>query len=225
MVTEQLIWHPQLCLELLLTTALRNRDRIQILWPPLHDVLALILGPNATRTSTEVPPLVCRAHRDKPHLSQPLLFSTVIVPTRLSQTAHAHQCRASTAHAVKAADRPGQCRARQMAWIARQDLHTHADGCQCSHEAHRTQLHCLSVPEKAEWWSDGTRIGATCSLIASVAAMQVERAALGLLRVVGRLLAYKEGADSLVNSLQLLPKMRTQLAWDLSPKTTAQVRR
>jgi len=52
----------------------------------------------------------------------------------------------------------------------------------------------------------------------------VERAALGLLRVVGRLLAYKEGADSLVNSLQLLPKMRTQLAWDLSPKTTAQVR-
>ena len=52
----------------------------------------------------------------------------------------------------------------------------------------------------------------------------MERAALGLLRVVGRLLAYKEGADSLVNSLQLLPKMRTQLAWDLSPKTTAQVR-
>ena len=58
---------------------------------------------------------------------------------------------------------------------------------------------------------------------ADSAALQVERAALGLLRVVGRLLAYKESADSLVNSLQLLPKMRTQLAWDLSPKTTTQV--
>ena len=56
--SERILCHPQLCLELLLTTALRNRDRIQILWPPLHDVLALILGPNATRTSTEVPPLV-----------------------------------------------------------------------------------------------------------------------------------------------------------------------
>ena len=57
-VSDSTICHPQLCLELLLTTALRNRDRIQILWPPLHDVLALILGPNATRTGTEVPPLV-----------------------------------------------------------------------------------------------------------------------------------------------------------------------
>ena len=51
----------------------------------------------------------------------------------------------------------------------------------------------------------------------------MERAALGLLRVVGRLLAYKEGADGLVDSLQLLTKMRTQLAWDLAPKVTAQV--
>ena len=51
----------------------------------------------------------------------------------------------------------------------------------------------------------------------------MERAALGLLRVVGRLLAYKEGADGLVDSLQLLTKMRTQLAWDMAPKVTAQV--
>ena len=60
LASPQLTWWImlQLCLELLLTTALRNRDRIQILWPLLHDVLALILGPNATRTSTEVPPLV-----------------------------------------------------------------------------------------------------------------------------------------------------------------------
>ena len=41
---------PQLCLELLLTMALRNRDRAGLLWPLLHDALAGVMGAEATTT-------------------------------------------------------------------------------------------------------------------------------------------------------------------------------
>lgn len=40
--------HVQLCLELLLTMTLRNRDRAGLLWPMLHDVLAGVMSAEAT---------------------------------------------------------------------------------------------------------------------------------------------------------------------------------
>jgi ribosomal RNA-processing protein 12 len=42
---------PQLCLELLLTIALRNRDRIEVLWPLVHKMLAAIMAPDAARSA------------------------------------------------------------------------------------------------------------------------------------------------------------------------------
>lgn len=53
----------------------------------------------------------------------------------------------------------------------------------------------------------------------------MKRAALGLLRVSGRLLVYKEAAaDALLDSLQLLPRLNTSVAWDLAPAIAAQAR-
>lgn len=47
---------PQLCLELLITVALRNRDRVTLIWPLVHEVLAA-----ATSASQESNALVERA--------------------------------------------------------------------------------------------------------------------------------------------------------------------
>lgn len=39
----------QLCLELVLAIALRNRDRAALLWPLVHDYLALIMGAEGSK--------------------------------------------------------------------------------------------------------------------------------------------------------------------------------
>ena len=54
---------------------------------------------------------------------------------------------------------------------------------------------------------------------------QVARGALGLLRVAGRLLVYKEAAaDGILASLQLLPRLNASVARDLAPPLAAQAR-
>lgn len=39
----------QVCLELVIAVALRNRDRILLIWPLVHDYLAAIMAPEGTR--------------------------------------------------------------------------------------------------------------------------------------------------------------------------------
>jgi len=52
----------------------------------------------------------------------------------------------------------------------------------------------------------------------------VQRAALGLLRVAGRLLAYREDvADALLASLQLLLRLHPNVAWELAEPIAQQV--
>lgn len=48
----------QVCLELVLAIALRNRDRILLMWSLVHDYLALVMAPEGARTAN---PLVARA--------------------------------------------------------------------------------------------------------------------------------------------------------------------
>lgn len=60
----------QLCLELLFTLALRNRDRIGELWPLIHDFLTLIMNPEVVKTAN---PLVQRAALGVLRVAQRLL--------------------------------------------------------------------------------------------------------------------------------------------------------
>lgn len=48
----------ELCLELLITVALRNRDRVALLWPLVHEFLAACTSPEAVEKTN---PLVERA--------------------------------------------------------------------------------------------------------------------------------------------------------------------
>lgn len=48
----------QLCLELLITLALRNRDRVGLIWPLVHEFLAAVTSPD---TAERANPLVERA--------------------------------------------------------------------------------------------------------------------------------------------------------------------
>ncbi len=41
----------QVCLELVIAVALRNRDRILLMWPLVHDYLAAIMAPEGTRSA------------------------------------------------------------------------------------------------------------------------------------------------------------------------------
>lgn len=47
----------QVCLELLIAVALRNRDRIVLIWPLVHEYLNAIMTPNGAKAAT---PLVAR---------------------------------------------------------------------------------------------------------------------------------------------------------------------
>ena len=47
----------QVCLELLIAVALRNRDRIVLIWPLLHEYLNAIMTPNGSKAAN---PLVAR---------------------------------------------------------------------------------------------------------------------------------------------------------------------
>ena len=47
----------QVCLELLIAIALRNRDRIVLIWPLVHEYLAAVMSPDAAKTAN---PLVSR---------------------------------------------------------------------------------------------------------------------------------------------------------------------
>ena len=46
-----------MCLELLIAVALRNRDRIVLIWPLLHEYLNAIMTPNGSKAAN---PLVAR---------------------------------------------------------------------------------------------------------------------------------------------------------------------
>eukprot|EP00884_Botryococcus_braunii_P022699 jgi/Botrbrau1/9112/Bobra.0305s0016.2 len=48
----------EVCLELVIAVALRNRDRILLMWPLVHDYLAAIMAPEGSRSAS---PLVARA--------------------------------------------------------------------------------------------------------------------------------------------------------------------
>jgi hypothetical protein len=45
----------QVCLELVIAVALRNRDRILLIWPLVHDYLAAIMAPEGTRQARWTP--------------------------------------------------------------------------------------------------------------------------------------------------------------------------
>ncbi len=47
----------QVCLELLIAVALRNRDRIVLIWPLIHEYLNAIMTPNGAKAAN---PLVAR---------------------------------------------------------------------------------------------------------------------------------------------------------------------
>ena len=53
----------QVCLELLIAIVLRNRDRIVLIWPLVHEYLAAVMSPDAAKTAN---PLVSRV---RPHYS------------------------------------------------------------------------------------------------------------------------------------------------------------
>ena len=55
----------QMCLEMVMAVALRNRDRLLPIWPNVHEFLAAILAPSQVRQ----PSVHC--HR-KPHRALPL---------------------------------------------------------------------------------------------------------------------------------------------------------
>ena len=55
---QRLSLAPQVGVELVIVVALRNRDRLLLIWPLVHDMLSTILAPEAARTAN---PLVRRA--------------------------------------------------------------------------------------------------------------------------------------------------------------------
>ena len=54
-------WHLalQVCLELLIAVALRNRDRIVLIWPLLHEYLNAIMTPNGAKAANPLVARVC----------------------------------------------------------------------------------------------------------------------------------------------------------------------
>ena len=49
----------QVCLELLIAVALRNRDRIVLIWPLLHEYLNAIMTPNGAKAANALVARVC----------------------------------------------------------------------------------------------------------------------------------------------------------------------
>jgi len=48
-----------MCLELLIAVALRNRDRIVLIWPLLHEYLNAIMTPNGAKAANTLVARVC----------------------------------------------------------------------------------------------------------------------------------------------------------------------
>ena len=49
----------QVCLELLIAVALRNRDRIVLIWPLVHEYLSAIMTPNGAKAANPLVARVC----------------------------------------------------------------------------------------------------------------------------------------------------------------------
>ena len=68
------VW--QVCLELLVGLALRNRDRIVLIWPLIHEFLNPIMTPNGLQTAD---PLTARVSPSDDQLSQAIILRLQIL--------------------------------------------------------------------------------------------------------------------------------------------------
>ncbi len=66
----------QVCLELLIAIALRNRDRIVLIWPLVHEYLAAVMSPDAAKTAN---PLVSRVRPQLRMFSEPACHAQLAV--------------------------------------------------------------------------------------------------------------------------------------------------
>ena len=59
---REMCLRPQMCLEMVIALSLRNRDRLLLIWPAVHDLLASILAPGQQGGDKRgASPLVARA--------------------------------------------------------------------------------------------------------------------------------------------------------------------
>ena len=70
---RKMLLHAQMCLEMLIALALRNRDRLLLIWPLVHDYLAAILAPQVRAETTS------SSHQHVPSCSVPGTISVTLV--------------------------------------------------------------------------------------------------------------------------------------------------